>query len=1561
MGINIFSQYEMPELHTKLVKSALQKDKQSIFKILHKYPYKPRKGFRKIDMLPQKFLIEAIIDYAKFSPELSNLILKLWFESEDILRERVKDELNNLGYEINQLNFDSNGVVWKKLNEKDLVKIDKEDGGTIYFAPEGGVINGFNPTDVTLMSIMFGWFDGSCEIESDSKGNIVPEQIEMDNEKGNDEISDVSQINSDKKDEENSKMNDNKEFLSLTEYSVTSKFELLDSQYTKYNSEKRSFIDGIKKITDDLENNIFNDIVHIDTETYQQLNKQYNNLIIISDAVKKELLNYTDYINKNYNLNFVLSEYNKDYVPVDLIKKDLIALKSVLSPVLKTNQLKLVELFEDIDEEDKELYLDKLEEIENDINENKIENFEHTLNKIYDLTQKILTTIQENELSNLSKAYLQNKSDKIFKKIFSFVDNNANSEDLFAFYFAACKDIETSLFLNDIVKDNFKSICVIIEELNNKYGNEFLIEFHKDIDLINPIISNEDGQKFVLMLSIYLHLIGQKELAKMYLWDIKKSLSEYMSIEHLVDHILYEEKIVFSKFDSAALTNKAMQLNDIFYKEGGRYKKLSSVTHKVLKDILNDNVYPELEKIKNNFESISNKNEIGIIKERLLDDNFVIDLYDISIKDYDIKSHYEEHIKTNCLKEIEEIRKELIIYESLKEEELDSLHVPIIYNVINELTELKHIYPVLSGISDKICKILDNNGTCILGNKTELLKLVEKIILNSKFYGFYFTNICCKLMDNVIDNSDLLIEILRDADSNKDERQVLEILHKSLNYTNSDVIRNEYNIENYEILVDEDTNYRKIIKLENYLKDKGFEINPVYYEYKDQKRFSLADRIISEDYERQIEKEKLTSQEISKILNGIKENALNLKSHFYKNKDNYLNETYIMINDGLNLCERVSDLRLENKIEIAKKIIKEVEYLKINKDTIENLKLLMDEFEDSDIERISKEIYLQLDLKDIREHIKNDNYESLGISKRIWKEISDSRKDDIETIIDNWINMKNKATVYEDLLKQEKYEEVSQSLIELCKSLARVCTLYFTNDYKKIGFEPFDEWSYYKQLPFVFTTKIKDPKCESLNQTIRIYVLTEQQIGSKAYINRIKDHILEKNYNLNSFSVILLIGDREKFNKINTNSTTKDLPVLDELALKKILFATETKKKPKWEFTYLLVLTQNISDIQPFKSEGSVNSEINIFVGRDNIIREMISVPKDFAIYGGRQIGKSSLLNEIKNQLNLKGFKTVFSAIQGYSDSLSAAKAILSELSVEFKTDFKTDIANFDEFKVYIKHMYLSNKNQPVAILLDEVDSLIFKENNLSEHKLIEIFRDISHETEHKWIFIFAGFKEMYLQITGKGTTYEGRRNPWANFVDTSAKQLSSIDNPESLVNEGLRNILGLEYDHEVSKQIVNYSSGHPAFLQYFCQCLVEQIKNQIDHNNRRIYLEDVDAVFNKKDDFIKFVRRTLNMNLSEFQRLLIFIAADSKATEFDFEFFEKRLKDWVETYISKSVKIDVDRIKLELELLVITGVIKQIDTNKYKFTHEYYLNILKRIEQIDKNVIEDLLKKIYT
>jgi len=291
MGINIFK-YDMHALKIKLIKNALKSNKKNLVSELRKYPFKPKKGFRRIDNLPNSLLIEEIIVIAKDYPEISNLILKSWYESESNLRETVVEELEKLGYKVEPLQFDEQGINWKCLKESDLLV----DNSTTYFAPNRKIIENFDPTDITLMSIMNGWFNNECknelnfseviennlynknsqirtftdDIKNVSQGILEHKVSEQKNEITKDHESKEgvgSIVEIENKEESNSVKYDNKKLT------ITDDFSLLEKLMLKYEESKKIFLDILSNIYKNTEQDLFSDEHIYDSELHKDLQK----------------------------------------------------------------------------------------------------------------------------------------------------------------------------------------------------------------------------------------------------------------------------------------------------------------------------------------------------------------------------------------------------------------------------------------------------------------------------------------------------------------------------------------------------------------------------------------------------------------------------------------------------------------------------------------------------------------------------------------------------------------------------------------------------------------------------------------------------------------------------------------------------------------------------------------------------------------------------------------------------------------------------------------------------------------------------------------------------------------------------------------------------------------------------------------------------------------------------------------------------------------------------------------------------------------------------------------
>lgn len=1561
MGINIFGTFSgMHKLLGSVALTSIRRDKPQIMKIARRIPLRKIKGgFRTIDNLPETILVQRLLDIGKFMPELSNLMLRLWYEEKAELRNTVSAALTNSGYELHPLDFDSEGVNWKKLRDDDLLN----HNNSTYFAPNQSLLDGYDPTEVTLMCILNGWFN---EIDTHPVTEVEAIEEKIDETPGKPDYQNevIQDLNAVKKEDESAgfvKKEVLKAGVAHGNLKFTSKFKSYKERRSQFLQRKEELKLQLSTLLEQIDLNNFEAYFGNNEEVLVELKESYDGLINELNGLINELSEILRLLDEKYRTGIRRIELPKNTIDTESLEIEVTNTRNHFLPIIISKLNEIKETIKEFEDEEVQLFGEYIVEIEKAVQELEIEKVDEllgTLNNLFETAGDIKSAMK---ISLLSAKYLQDRQGDVFKKILKKVSEDMDPSEFFAFVFMASKDPIAKKDLPGCIEDHSKLIYQSVESLIRIHGHEFMLSVLQDEDVMNTILEMDDGNSLILLLAVYASLKNHFEIARNALWIAGNDATEYKETSKLVNQILYEDELRFSQLTISEIEDLRSELDNQFQKESGKYKKLTSVSHKIAKDILNHEIFPALESIYERILNVKNHDQIDRITDSLKRDDYSRQIYDDKSRGYKRDSHSEEFIRKTCINKTEEIREQIIRVTELKKEEIGSSSLPDSQVLINELRELAKENTCLSGIAEMISEELSLDQT--ISEHTipiPLAEIVIKTILCSRYYALHFPNICIKLISKEFENSELLTQALEGTVEEIDPLEASLKLLKASNFVSSEVLKKVYNLESLAIGEENDPLVKRIQELEEKLQKNESQISPEYWTYKRDKRFGLALKVIEQDHDKHLEHEKLSQSERNRIIDKVKNDSLELKKLFLENRHEYSEDLYLLVNQGLSICESISDKREDFRLDLANKIIGEIRYISKSNDSTESLTDLINEYNENTPKSLVVNAYQQLSLEEIRNYMSQNDFENLGLTLFQWNEIRDARKDDIENLIANWNFLRDKPTTYEKVWSRTDKSEIEMTLIELCKSLGRICSLYITNDKEKIGKDPFSEWRENKEVPFVFTTKIINPRCSSLDLVVNIFILSDPMLESKVHLNKIKDLVQEKQLNSNSFPLLLVLGDSEKLIRYNTNPVTKLFPVLNESILKKIIFASDSKKLPKWEFTSLLIQTKQISDVQPFKSEGSVNSEQNIFVGREKIIKEIISSPKDFAIYGGRQIGKTSLLNEIKRQLEeQKNFLTVVSSFQGFSNSISVAKSIILHLDILMPNDRRSEIADLDDFKLRLKEMFLRNQEQRVAILLDEVDEMIIKEKDLPNHRLIEIFRDISHETDHKWIFIFAGFKEMYKEIMGKSETYEGRRTPWVNFVDSTAKNLGGIDNPEALVREGLKNILGLEYEPEVSKRIVNYSSGHPAFLQYFCQNLVEEVKDRISASNRIINVEDVDAVYNRKDGFISFVKRTLEMNLSDFQRLLVLIAADEKTNEFDCSFFESKLKDWLEV-CELNANVVPNKLELELELLCITGVIRKVDSTKYRFTHERYLNILKRIEQVDREMIGNLVIKLF-
>ena len=176
----------------------------------------------------------------------------------------------------------------------------------------------------------------------------------------------------------------------------------------------------------------------------------------------------------------------------------------------------------------------------------------------------------------------------------------------------------------------------------------------------------------------------------------------------------------------------------------------------------------------------------------------------------------------------------------------------------------------------------------------------------------------------------------------------------------------------------------------------------------------------------------------------------------------------------------------------------------------------------------------------------------------------------------------------------------------------------------------------------------------------------------------------------------------------------------------------------------------------------------------------------------------------------------------------------------------------------------------------------------------------------------------------------------------------------EKIVQEGFLSILGWSFEHRaIPRRIVERTGGHPAFVQYFCLKLQEQVSKRGD---QVVTLKDIDTVFDddtQEKSFIWFVRKTLEINLSDpaYKRksngnnisdpvsryLLLWLASDANPAQ-------TFTLDQIREIANLSVHIPEKVLLRSLDLLTVTSVVREKSSQLYEFTVPDYPLILNRL-----------------
>ena len=257
-----------------------------------------------------------------------------------------------------------------------------------------------------------------------------------------------------------------------------------------------------------------------------------------------------------------------------------------------------------------------------------------------------------------------------------------------------------------------------------------------------------------------------------------------------------------------------------------------------------------------------------------------------------------------------------------------------------------------------------------------------------------------------------------------------------------------------------------------------------------------------------------------------------------------------------------------------------------------------------------------------------------------------------------------------------------------------------------------------------------------------------------------------------------------------------------------------------------------------------------IFYGREGAVQELQRKDGSCLIYGGRQMGKSALLRQVRRQAhNPKRHQYAWvEDVKTLGDSYSHEKpsriwtrfwGLLSDQGLVSERP-----ASDDQIITAIGCLLRKEQDLQIILMLDEADGFL-NQDALDGFRTVTTLRRLMTDSDHRFKVIFAGLQHVQ--------RFQSLPNqPLAHFGTPILVGPLEVRAATALVREPLQ-ALGFQLDDSCVYRILSFTNYHPGLIQVFCYHLLERLyaKNPvfpIPHKPLPITKEDVDSIYMQEE-----------------------------------------------------------------------------------------------------------------
>lgn len=353
-----------------------------------------------------------------------------------------------------------------------------------------------------------------------------------------------------------------------------------------------------------------------------------------------------------------------------------------------------------------------------------------------------------------------------------------------------------------------------------------------------------------------------------------------------------------------------------------------------------------------------------------------------------------------------------------------------------------------------------------------------------------------------------------------------------------------------------------------------------------------------------------------------------------------------------------------------------------------------------------------------------------------------------------------------------------------------------------------------------------------------------------------------------------------------------------------------------------IILEQGVelSTLSPYVVRGPVPEKM--FFGREKEIKAVSRgiQSADYAIVGGRRIGKSSTMLSVSRLLNNDPrYRALYINCEekfDYGDFLEV-------LGDEFgETVASSDPLSFRKLATRLKEQ---SSPRQVVILLDEVDELLaFDSTSRPSGQLFKTFRALSHEAVCR--FVFSGSCTLYRHL-------HNPKSPFFNFCeDVTLRPLEERSIAE-IISKPMRQ-LGIELldEDNLIRRMIDLTSSHPNIAQWLCDRLIKTIPV------RRITLTELETV-SAEPEFCNHYVTTAWGEASPLEKLISLVM---EGPSFGLEELWERL--------ARHGITDKAAIRDGLEMLQLYSLLDR-DGRQYRFLLSNFPRLVRLVEDVPSQI----------